>query len=65
MNNIKLTLTNIKCIRAIIMFLSMYLILKYSTIGKIPYLEIIMICSYSIIIQTLLDIYQPIIVIDK
>ena len=55
----------IKIIRASILFISLYITLKYLTVGKIPYNEIFMICSTAIIIQTLLDIYRPIIVIKK
>jgi hypothetical protein len=55
----------IKIIRAIIMFLFIYFIVKYFTIGKIPYNEIFMICSSSVFIQTLLDIYRPIISIQN
>jgi hypothetical protein len=55
----------IKIIRAIILFITIYFITKYFTIGKIPYNEIIMICSSTVLIQTLLDIYRPIIVINK
>ena len=51
-----------KIIRYSILFISMYLVLKYLTIGKIPYTEIFMICSASVIIQILLDIYQPIVI---
>ncbi len=58
----KLTLK--KIIRALILFISIYLVLKYFTSGKIPYNEIFMICSSAVAIQTLLDIYQPIILID-
>ena len=57
MNNIIL----IKIIRALIPFLTIYFVLKYCTIGKMQYNEIFMICSSSIFIQTLLDIYYPII----
>jgi hypothetical protein len=57
MNNIIL----IKITRAFIQFLTIYFVLKYCTMGKIPYPEIIMICSTVILTQTLLDIYQPII----
>jgi len=55
----------IKIIRAIILFITIYFITKYFTIGKIPYNEIIMICSSAVLVQTLLDIYRPIIVINK
>lgn len=55
----------IKILRASILFISLYIALKYLTIGKIPYNEIFMICSIAIIIQTLLDIYRPIIVVKK
>lgn len=55
----------IKIIRAFILYISLYIALKYFTIGKIPYNEIFMICSIAVIIQTLLDIYRPIIVIKK
>jgi len=51
-----------KIIRYSILFISMYLVLKYLTIGKIPITEIFMICSSSVIFQILLDIYQPIII---
>jgi hypothetical protein len=51
----------IKIIRAIILFISIYFVTKYFTIGKIPYNEIIMICSSAVLIQVLLDIYRPII----
>lgn len=54
----------IKIIRASINFICMYLVLKYCTIGKIPYNEIFMIASVSVLIQTLLDIYHPIIIIE-
>jgi hypothetical protein len=57
MNNIKL----IKTIRTLIMFLTLYFIIKYCTIGKIPYNEIFMICCSAILTQMLLDIYYPII----
>ncbi len=53
----------IKIIRAIILFLTIYFVCKYFTTGKIPYSEIFMISSSAILVQTLLDIYQPIIVI--
>jgi hypothetical protein len=55
----------LKIIRAIILFLSIYFITKYGTTGKIPYSEIIMISSSAVLIQTLLDIYKPLIVINK
>jgi hypothetical protein len=54
----------IKIIRASIIFIYMYLILKYCTQGKIPYNEIFMISSSAVLIQTILDIYRPIIIID-
>jgi hypothetical protein len=54
----------IKIIRASILFISMYLVLKYCTQGKIPYSEIFMIASSSVFVQTLLDIYQPLIIIE-
>ena len=53
----------LKIIRAIILFLSVYFITKYGTTGKIPYSEIMMIASSTVLIQTLLDIYKPLIVI--
>ena len=53
-----------KIIRAFILFISIYFVLKYFTSGKIPYSEIFMICSSAISIQTLLDIYQPVIILD-
>ena len=46
------------------MFLTIYFITKYFTIGKMPYNEIIMIGSTAVITQILLDIYRPIIVIE-
>jgi hypothetical protein len=55
----------IKIIRAIILFVSIYVVTKYFTIGKIPYNEIFMICSSGVLIQTLLDIYRPIIIINE
>ena len=61
-NNNKIIL--IKLIRSIILFISVFFIIKYNTIGKIPYNEIIMICSFTVFIQTMLDIYRPIIVIN-
>lgn len=54
----------IKITRSIIMFLTIYFITKYFTIGKMPYNEIIMIGSTAVITQILLDIYRPIIVIE-
>ncbi len=53
-----------KIIRILILFISIYFILKYFTSGKIPYNDIFMIGSSTVLIQTLLDIYQPIIMID-
>lgn len=53
-----------KIIRAIILFLVIYLVTKYLTIGKIPYKEIFMICSSAVCVQILLDIYRPIITIN-
>lgn len=55
----------IKIIRAIIIFFAIYFTMKYMTVGKIPYNEIIMIASIAVIVQVLLDIYRPIIVIDE
>jgi hypothetical protein len=55
----------IKIIRAIIMFISIYFVTKYFTIGKIPYNEIIMICSSAVLVQILLDMYRPIIIIKN
>jgi hypothetical protein len=55
----------IKIIRAVILFISIYFVMKYFTIGKIPYNEIIMIASTAVLIQTILDIYRPIIVINS
>ena len=55
----------IKIVRSIILFLSIYFATKYCTIGKIPYNEIIMIGCTAIITQILLDIYRPVVVIDK
>jgi hypothetical protein len=54
----------IKIIRAIIIFISIYFTMKYCTIGKIPYTEIIMISSVGVMVQTLLDIYRPIIIVE-
>lgn len=54
----------IKLIRAIILFASIYFVMKYFTTGKIPYSEICMIASVAVLVQTLLDIYHPVIVID-
>jgi len=54
----------IKIIRSFILFLSIYFVTKYFTIGKIPYDEIIMISSSAVIVQILLDIYRPIIIIN-
>jgi hypothetical protein len=54
----------IKITRSIIMFLTIYFITKYFTIGKMPYNEIIMIGSTAVITQILLDIYRPIVVIE-
>lgn len=58
-------ITTIKIIRAFIIFISIYFIMKYFTIGKIPYDEIIMISSSAVLIQTILDMYQPIIIINQ
>jgi hypothetical protein len=58
-------ITIIKIIRAIILFISIYFVMKYFTIGKIPYNEIIMVSSTAILIQTILDIYRPIIIINQ
>jgi hypothetical protein len=55
---------SIKIIRALILFISIYLVLKYLTSGKIPYSEILMISSSAVFVQTLLDIYQPVVYID-
>ncbi len=55
----------IKIIRAIILFISIYFVMKYFTIGKIPYNEIIMVSSTAVLIQIILDIYRPIIVINS
>ena len=55
----------IKIIRALILYIGLYFVIKYFTIGKIPYNEINMICSTGILIQTILDIYRPIIVINE
>ena len=54
----------IKLIRAIIIFISIYFVMKYFTIGKIPYSEIIMVSSTAVLVQTILDIYRPIIIIN-
>jgi hypothetical protein len=37
--------------------------MKYCTIGKIPYNEIIMVGCTGVIVQILLDIYRPVVVI--
>jgi len=58
-------ITIIKIIRAITLFISIYFVMKYFTIGKIPYNEIIMVSSTAILIQTILDIYRPIIIINQ
>lgn len=63
-NNIN-NIVVIKIIRAIILFISIYFVMKYFTTGKIPYTEIIMICSSAILVQTLLDIYRPVIIINS
>jgi hypothetical protein len=63
-NKLESTIT-IKIIRAIILFISVYFVMKYFTIGKIPYNEIIMIACTAVFVQTLLDIYRPIIVINE
>jgi len=55
----------LKLIRAIILFLCIYLVCKYLTSYKLPYTEIILIASSAVIIQILLDIYRPIIVINE
>ena len=54
----------IKLTRGIILFFSIYFVMKYCTIGKIPYNEIIMIGFTGVIVQILLDIYRPIVVIN-
>lgn len=61
----KYNITLIKIIRAIILFIAIYIVTKYFTIGKIPYNEIFMICSTAILIQTLLDMYRPIVIINE
>lgn len=61
----KFNTTLIKIIRAFILFTSIYFVMKYFTIGKIPYNEIIMVCSTAVLIQIFLDIYRPIIVIKE
>ena len=53
----------IKLTRGIILFFSIYFIMKYCTIGKIPYNEIIMVGCTGVIVQILLDIYRPVVVI--
>jgi hypothetical protein len=55
----------IKIIRAIILFFAIYFVVKYCTVGKIPYSEIIMIGSTAVLVQTLLDIYRPIVSINN
>jgi len=50
-----------KIIRAIILFFSIYFVMKYGTIGKIGYDEIVMVASTGIIVQVFLDIYRPIV----
>jgi len=59
------SIITIKIIRAIILFISIYFTMKYFTIGKIPYNEIIMIGCIAVSVQTLLDIYRPIIIINE
>jgi len=63
-NNYFKNIILIKIIRSFILFLSIYFVMKYFTIGKIPYDEIIMISCSAVIVQILLDIYRPIIIID-
>jgi hypothetical protein len=55
----------IKIIRAIILLITVYFVMKYFTIGKIPYSEILMVASSAVLVQTLLDIYRPIIIINE
>lgn len=55
----------IKLLRAIILFFSIYFVSKYFTVGKIPYNEIVMIGSVAVLVQTLLDIYRPLIIINN
>jgi hypothetical protein len=55
----------IKLLRAIILFFSIYFVSKYFTVGKIPYNEIVMIGSVAVLVQTLLDIYRPLVVINN
>jgi hypothetical protein len=55
----------IKIIRAIILLITIYFVMKYFTIGKIPYSEILMVASSAVLVQTLLDIYRPIIIINE
>lgn len=55
----------IKLLRAIILFFSIYFVSKYFTVGKIPYNEIVMIGSIAVLVQTLLDIYRPLIIINN
>ena len=55
----------IKIIRAIILLITVYFVMKYFTIGKIPYNEILMVASSAVLVQTLLDIYRPIIIINE
>lgn len=63
-NNFK-NIVLIKIIRAIILFFAIYFVVKYCTIGKIPYTEIIMISSTAVLVQTLLDIYRPVVSINN
>ena len=55
----------IKFIRGIILLISIYFVMKYFTICKIPYSEILMVASSAVLVQTLLDIYRPIIIINE
>lgn len=54
----------IKLTRGIILFFSIYFVMKYCTIGKIPYNEIIMVGVIGVIVQILLDIYRPVVIIN-
>lgn len=55
----------LRLVRAIILFFSLYFVTKYFTTGKMPYREIIMISATAVLVQTVLDIYGPLLIIKK
>jgi hypothetical protein len=55
----------LKLVRAVILFFSLYFVTKYFTTGKMPYKEIIMISATAVLVQTLLDIYGPLLIIKE